>query len=174
VETSESELWSSLTLSVSRAICIACVSIWSWRATTETPSGFQALQSEVRQLRQDLQTTTIAVHRAQILIYRLEGQEAAIVRTSQRLDELRDKFARIQDERKHLAADIKRHEDFIGNTENPPTQRKAVLSVDEIKTGIYEATCKACGWNGKVCGFSAVQIYYSLELEVKAQGTNIP
>jgi hypothetical protein len=40
--------------------------------------------------------------------------------------------------------------------------------VEQVKTGIYEANCN-CGWNGKVCGFSAVQIYYSLELEVKAQ-----
>jgi transcription elongation factor Elf1 len=46
---------------------------------------------------------------------------------------------------------------------------EAVLSVDEVKTGIYEANCKACGWNGEVCGFSSVQIYYSLELEVKAR-----
>ena len=40
--------------------------------------------------------------------------------------------------------------------------------MDEIKSRIYEANCKACGWNGKVCGISAVQIYYSLGLKVKA------
>ncbi len=89
----------------------------------------QALLSEVRQLRQDLQTTTIAAQRAQILIYRLQGQEAAVARASQRLDEAREKLARIQDERKHVAADVKRQEDFISNTENPPTQRKEVEGV---------------------------------------------
>ncbi len=89
----------------------------------------QALLSEVRQLRQDLQTTTIAAQRAQILIYRLQGQEAAVARASQRLDEAREKLARIQDERKHLATDVKQHEDFINNTENPPTQRKEVEGV---------------------------------------------
>jgi len=47
----------------------------------------QALLSEVRQLRQDLQTTTIAAQRAQILLYRLQGQEAAVARASQRIDE---------------------------------------------------------------------------------------
>ncbi len=67
----------------------------------------QALLSEVRQLRQDLQTTTIAAQRAQILIYRLQGQEAAVARASQRLDEAREKLARIQDERKHVATDVK-------------------------------------------------------------------
>ncbi len=89
----------------------------------------QALLSEVRQLRQDLQTTTIAAQRAQILIYRLQGQEAAVARASQRLDEAREKLARIQDERKHVATDVKQHEDFISNTENPPTQRKDVEGV---------------------------------------------
>jgi chromosome segregation ATPase len=79
---------------------------------------------EVRQLRQDLQTTTIAAQRAQILIYRLQGQEAAVSRASQRLDATRETLARTQDERKHVAADIKQHEDFISSTENPPTQRK--------------------------------------------------
>ncbi len=56
----------------------------------------QALLSEVRQLRQDLHTTTIAAQRAQILIYRLQGQEAAVARASQRLDEAREKLARIR------------------------------------------------------------------------------
>jgi hypothetical protein len=48
-----------------------------------TPSESQTLQAlllEVRQLRQDLQTTTVAAQRAQILLYRLQGQEAAVAR----------------------------------------------------------------------------------------------
>jgi len=95
----------------------------------------QALLSEVRQLRQDLQTTTIAGQRAQILIYRLQGQEAAVAHASQRLDEARDKLARIQDERKHVARDVKQHEDFISNTENPIAQRKeAEDSLRQLKT----------------------------------------
>ena len=95
----------------------------------------QALLSEVRQLRQDLQTTAIAGQRAQILIYRLQGQEAAVARASQRLDEAREKLARIQDERKHVATDVKRHEDFISNAENPPTDRKEIAAVlPQVKT----------------------------------------
>src|SRR5438445_4001953 len=95
----------------------------------------QALLSEVRQLRQDLQTTTIAGQRAQILIYRLQGQEAAVARASQRLDDARDKLARIQDERKHVSSDAKQTEDFISNTENPATQRKELEDrVRQLKT----------------------------------------
>ncbi|PYT39587.1 MAG: hypothetical protein DMG45_19305 [Acidobacteria bacterium] len=94
-----------------------------------TPNDSKTLQSlllEVRQLRQDLQTTTIAGQRAQILIYRVQGQEAAVARASQRLDEFREKLARIQDERKHVAADVKRFEDSLSSSENPPTQRKEI------------------------------------------------
>jgi len=43
-------------------------------ASTDSQT-LQALLSEVRQLRHDLQTTTLAAQRAQILLYRLQGQE---------------------------------------------------------------------------------------------------
>ena len=99
------------------------------QSTPGDSQTLQALLSEVRQLRQDLQTTTIAGQRAQILIYRLQGQEAAVARASQRLDEARDKLARIQDERKHVAADVKQQEDFTSNLENPATQRKELEGV---------------------------------------------
>jgi len=71
-----------------------------------------------------LQTTTIAGQRAQILIYRLQGQEAAVARASQRLDEARDKLARIEEQRKQVVSAIKLTEGLLSNTDNPPTQRK--------------------------------------------------
>jgi len=86
----------------------------------------QALLSEVRQLRQDLQTTTIAGQRAQILIYRLQGEEAAVARASQRLDDARDRLARVQDERKHVTADIKKFDDSVNSAEKPDAQRKEI------------------------------------------------
>ena len=94
----------------------------------------QALLSELRLLRQDLRTTTVAAQRSQILIYRLQGQEAAVGRASKRLDEAREKLARTQDERKQTAFEVKRLEDFVNNTENPPTQRKALENrLSELK-----------------------------------------
>jgi chromosome segregation ATPase len=95
------------------------------QTTTGGSQTLQALLTEVRLLRQDLQATTIAGQRAQILIYRLQGQEAAVARASQRLDEAREKLARTQDERKLVAADLKRFEDSM-STENSAMERKAV------------------------------------------------
>lgn len=100
----------------------------SLRAQT-SPSDSQTLQAllaEVRQLRKDLQSTTAAVQRAQILFYRLRVQEATVARASQRLDETRSKLAQTQSERKKLTADIKHSEDFVGNEQNPPADRKQI------------------------------------------------
>jgi DNA repair exonuclease SbcCD ATPase subunit len=105
------------------------------QTTTGDSQTLQALLSEVRQLRQDLQTTTIAGQRAQILIYRVQGQEVAVARASQRLEAAREQLARIQDERKHVAADVKRQEEFISNTENPANDRKdAEGMLSQLKT----------------------------------------
>lgn len=102
--------------------------VFSTSCFGQTTSGdsqtLQALLTEIRLLRQDLRTTTVAAQRSQILIYRLQGQEAAVARASQRLDEAREKLARTQDERKHVAADVKQTEDFLSSTENPATQKK--------------------------------------------------
>ncbi len=89
----------------------------------------QALLAEVRQLRHDLQTTTIAAQRAQILLYRLQGQEAAVTRASQKVDDARARIAETQSNRSKLTSDIKRHEDFVSTTENSPAERKQVEEV---------------------------------------------
>ena len=86
----------------------------------------QDLLSEVRQLRQDLQTTSIAAQRAQILIYRLQGQEAAVARASQRLDEARDKLARIEEQRQRVVTAIKQNEALLSNSDTPPAERKQI------------------------------------------------
>ncbi len=86
----------------------------------------QALLAEVRQLRHDLQTTTIAAQRAQILLYRLQGQEAVVARASQRVDDARARLAETQSNRTKLTSDIRQDEDFLSHSENPPAERKQV------------------------------------------------
>jgi hypothetical protein len=54
----------------------------------------QALLAEVRQLRHDLQTTTIAAQRAQVLLYRLQAQESVVRRIQERLDDTRSNSLR--------------------------------------------------------------------------------
>src|SRR4030095_9817069 len=86
----------------------------------------QALLVEVRQLHHDLQTTTIAAQRAQILLYRLQGQEAIVARASQRLDDGPRRLVEVQSNRTKLTADIKKYEELASQTENSPTDRKQI------------------------------------------------
>jgi hypothetical protein len=45
----------------------------------------KSLLSEVRLLRQDLRTTTVAAQRAQILVFRAQAQESVVRRTQERV-----------------------------------------------------------------------------------------
>ena len=102
--------------------------VFGQSASTDSQT-LQALLAEVRQLRHDLQTTTIAAQRAQILLYRLQGQEAAVTRASQKVDDARARITEMQSNRAKLTSDIRRHEDFVSGTENSPAERKQVEEV---------------------------------------------
>jgi uncharacterized protein with von Willebrand factor type A (vWA) domain len=99
--------------------------VFGQSASTDSQT-LQALLAEVRQLRHDLQTTTIAAQRAQILLYRLQGQEVIVARASQRLDDASARLAETQSNRTKLTSDTKRYEDFLNHTENSPDERKQV------------------------------------------------
>ena len=114
-------------------------------AHAQTPSSdsqtLQILVEEVRQLRQELKTTTVTVERAQILIYRLQFQEATVARDLQRLDDARSKLAENQAARKEIMFLIKRLEDRRAGINNVAEQKetddqlaklKAQLDVDLI------------------------------------------
>src|SRR6267143_3370806 len=96
-----------------------------------------ALLTEVRQLRHDLQTTTLAAQRAQILLYRLQTQEAIVARAVQRLDDARARLTEIQAARVRLASDIKQHEEFISHADNSPGERKQIEDLlPRLKTNL--------------------------------------
>lgn len=68
--------------------------------TASDSQTLQALLAEVRQLRHDLRTTTVAAQRAQILIYRVQAQESIVRRLQERVDDTRSKLAQVQSEQK--------------------------------------------------------------------------
>jgi hypothetical protein len=72
----------------------------SGRASSSDSQTLQALLAEVRQLRQDLQTTSAATLRAQILVYRIQVQQSTFVLATQRLDSANAKLSAIQSEKK--------------------------------------------------------------------------
>src|SRR6266478_4396039 len=70
----------------------------------------KALLTEVRLLRHDLQTTTVAAQRAQILVYRAQAQESVVRRVQERVDDTRSKLAQTRFEEKRLSAAAKQKE----------------------------------------------------------------
>jgi chromosome segregation ATPase len=89
----------------------------------------QALVAEVRQLRKDLQASNGSALKAQILLYRLQAQEATVARVSQYLNDARSKLAATQDHRRQLIAVMKENEELIDNTEISPAARKDAQDV---------------------------------------------
>lgn len=106
-----------------------CSGIAFAQSTSTDSQTLQALLAEVRQLRVDLRNTTTAAQRAQILLYRLQAQETAVAHASQRLEETRLKLAQIQDEHRHLAADVKRDENRLSSGQITLAERKQIEEV---------------------------------------------
>jgi chromosome segregation ATPase len=111
-----------------------------WTALAQTPSTdsqtLQVLLTEVRQLRQELKTTTAAVERSQILIYRLQSQEAAVARAVQRLDDARSKLTQAQTNHNTLARRIKTLENNLPGVNNPVEKQKTEDDIAAFKAHI--------------------------------------
>jgi len=93
----------------------------------------QALLAEVRQLRKELRTTTVAAQRVQILLYRLQIQEAAVERAERRAAEAHDGLAHTQSEQKHFASEIKLRGDMQSNTQNPAERKELEEVLPRLK-----------------------------------------
>jgi hypothetical protein len=102
---------------------------------TESPT-LQALLAEIRQLRQDLQTSAIAARRAQILIYRLHVQEDAAAHASQRLDEAKSYIEQLRAGKKYQELQIKRYEDMRDRAENDAQRHQLEDAITEFKAQI--------------------------------------
>lgn len=96
----------------------------------------QALLNEVHQLRQDLQTTTVAAQRAQILLYRVQAQESAVRRVQERVDETRSKLTQIQAEEKRLTANLKQITDSLDLDENSASRKQSEQIITRFKSAL--------------------------------------
>jgi chromosome segregation ATPase len=106
-------------------LTLLLVSTTAFAQTNPTDSDtLKSILSEVRQLRQDLQTIRVASQRAQILIYRIQAQESAVRRMQERVDDTRSKLAQIRSEQKSRAVSIKQIEEKQSRTETLASERK--------------------------------------------------
>lgn len=93
----------------------------------------KALLDEVRQLRQDLKTSTASMERAQILMHRLQLQEGVVERAAHGLDEARTKLTQIQSQRKNFSDQAKRLEEAQANSATAGEQKPLADALASIK-----------------------------------------
>ena len=99
----------------------ALVIVTAAGAQTASPDtqALQALVTEIRQLRQDMQATTIVTQRVQIVLYRLQTQTALVTRASSRLDDCALIHSAIaQSETKKIAAQLPQLEEAIKSAQD--------------------------------------------------------
>jgi hypothetical protein len=88
----------------------------SAQAAPPDSPALEALVSEIHQLRQDLQATTVAAQRVQIALFRLQSQTAAVARATSRLDEVRSRISQAQSHHGEIAARMQHFEEQQRNS----------------------------------------------------------
>jgi isoleucyl-tRNA synthetase len=107
-------------------VVFGMVTAVSAQTTSSDSETFQALLTEVRQLRQDLQVSMKRMQSGQILLSRLQIQEVAVSRASQHLDDARSKLAEVQVVIRSETAEIKHFEDAPNTGDNGPQVEAAL------------------------------------------------
>lgn len=112
-----------------------CASSLGQSTPTES-QGMQALVAEVRQLRKDLETSNGNALKAQILLYRLQFQEATVAPVSQHLNDLRSRLAEIQKHRRDLEAFLKQSESLDSAEMSPEAQKQLQSQIAADKSDL--------------------------------------
>lgn len=86
---------------------------------------WQPLVNEIRQLRKDLVATTVAAQRVQIVLYRLQGQQTAVERATERFDLAHSRLSDTESALKTRTAELQQNEDFLTQSQSE-SERKQV------------------------------------------------
>lgn len=110
------------------------------QAAASDSQTLQALLTEVRELRQDLKTSLARMQSGQILLSRLQTQQAAVTHASEHLDDSRSKGADAQTHQQHLTADVKQLEDAFSVEENLVQRRELQDRLSHSKSELEDFT----------------------------------
>jgi hypothetical protein len=108
--------------------------------TPADPQMTQALLTEIRGLRQDLQNTAAVIQRVQIVMYRLQAQTAMVTRASQRLDDARNRCNGAQQLVRMRTSQIAQMEDQVRNGQTPADRKRAEDTLPTLKADLEHAT----------------------------------
>jgi len=133
-------------------LCTALISTVAVAQSNVTDSqNLRALLDEVRQLRRDLQTTTVAAQRVQIVLYRLQLQDAAVTRAAKVVEDARVKVAALADDHAHVAASLEQGEEQRTRTQDAH-ERKVIEDevLPQFKRRLEQVANDEQQWQGKL------------------------
>ncbi|SPE38051.1 conserved exported hypothetical protein [Candidatus Sulfopaludibacter sp. SbA3] len=104
----------------------------------QTPTDSQLLLNEVRLLRQDLAAASLSAQRTQILLYRLQLEESAMSRATQRVDQAKAQLTGIQQRRANQANDVRGFEEELTRTQDPAQKTRLPLMITGLKKEIED------------------------------------
>ena len=116
----------------------ALVIVTAAGAQTMTPDtqALQALVTEIRQLRQDLQATNIITQRVQIVLYRLQTQTALVTGAASRLDDALVSLGKFQSDKRIVAAQANQLEEDLRSEQNPVKRKEMEIMVTSAKATV--------------------------------------
>lgn len=109
----------------------------------------QALLAEVRQLRKDLQTMTVASQRVQILLYRAQLQETAVAGAQQRLDGVHSKLVEAQSGIQHFISENERVAATLNDSQNPADRKELEVMLTRLKGELQSQKAAEQEWQTK-------------------------
>ena len=123
------------------AFALAIVAAGGVQSAAQTASpdtqALQALVAEIRQLRQDLQATTVATQRVQIVLYRLQMQTALVTNAASRLDDARTSLGKFQSDKKIVAGRVLQFEEELKSEQNPAKRKEMENMVTAIQQALH-------------------------------------
>ena len=110
------------------------------QATASDAQTLQALLTEVRELRRDLRASLARIQVVQILLSRLQTQQAVVTRASDRLNDARSRLADAQNHQKDVRTNLKRLEDALSAEQNSEQQKELRDRINNAKSELEEST----------------------------------
>jgi chromosome segregation ATPase len=115
------------------------------QSTSTDSQTLQALLQEVRQLRQDVRTVTVATERSQILLSRLQTQQTAVEDAQKEFDQAHTAAAQAEEHSKTLQNEVKYYADQDNEEQTPnATDRQKIEDViSRLKTRLDQTGSEA-------------------------------
>jgi chromosome segregation ATPase len=114
------------------------------QSTSTSPDSqtLQALLQEVRQLRQDVRTVTVTTERAQIILSRLQDQQAAVQSAEKEHDTARTRLTQAQRRSREIENQIKYYtdQDSEDKTPNPTDRQNIEDTIGRLKSTLEDSS----------------------------------